>query len=197
MDSCRHVLSQKVNLLVEKISQKRNMKNYLETHSSTQVANRVIRRTTMVMILTTCSWFQRATTPCQAARPKLKCTTASAGKWTFKSIVTYCWRFHWGGWGRWRWRWIRSRLNWEWWLNVHSTYPIGVAGTITLHSDVPLFSPTWAPWVLNYPVIQTITVSSITHGKNTMIQVGPTLTCEHTLETQEKLETQLNCICLL
>lgn len=140
----------------------------------------------MMVVLATCACLQRATTPYQATLPQMKWAAASAASCTCMRIVTCGWRLHWRGWGVWSWWWVWSLLNGKWCLWVDSTYPIFVSGAITLHADIPLFSPTLAPGVFNYPVIQTITVSSIPHDKNTMIQVRPTCTCKHTLKTCRK-----------
>ncbi len=188
-NSCNHTLSQEIlasNKPSKRQLHKKTQGSYLEAHSSPKVADGVIRRTTMIVILATRGWLQGATTPCQTMLPKRERTTASGGSWTGMRIVTH-WRWlHWGGWGRWRRRWVWSCLDWEGWLYVDSTYPIWVRGAKTLHADISLFSPTRAPGVLNYPIIQATAVGSIPHCKNPVIQVCSTVTCEHTLRTGGK-----------
>ncbi len=86
---------------------------------------------------------------------------------------------------------VWSCLDWVWWVHVDSTNSIDVLGTQAFHKDVPFLSPTGAPGVFNYPVLET-GASSIAHHKNPMIQVRPTATCEHTLQYTRRWKKELD-----
>ncbi len=87
--------------------------------------------------------------------------------------------------------WAWSCLDWVWWVHVDSTNSIEVFDTQAFHKDVPFSSPTGAPGVFNYPVLET-GASCIAHHKNPMIQVRPTATCEHTLQYTRRWKKELD-----
>lgn len=145
------------------------------------IADGVVMRAAAFMVLTACGGLKRAASPGEAIVGILIDAAASRALSTRVITIT---SGRWFYWRRGRWPWVRGiRAIFDGVRCFHcdptlASYSIGQA---TLHSDVTLLSPAFAPRVLYDPVIHTF-FCAISYGSHSVVQCSTTSSTENTLQ---------------
>lgn len=137
-------------------------------------------RAATIVIITAGGCLERAASPGKAVVCILIDAAAGVALGTRVVTVTDSRGFHRRWWRRARIGRILASLDGVRGLHGYTTFASGGTSHITCHSDVAFLSPATAPWVLHYPVINSI-FGAISDCRNPMIQSCPTFPSKYTL----------------